>query len=176
MVRKKKKKKAFCKASSARPRGFHTQVASETLTNHRGLSSSHSASAWAWLETLLQRRLCLLNTSQQAEEPSTRPWEGGTLGLPSHFPEPHDFVWGQGGQGKGRVASGKGAGTAAVSKDIFSRCRDPWTQEVSMGQDFAGCSAVFVWVGLQASQCVCLLGWTRHSGAGVVPWMSLSQR
>lgn len=137
---KNKKKRSFCKASSARPRCFHTQVASETRTNHRGLGSSHSTSAWARLETLLQWRLCLLNAGQQAEEPGTRPWEGGTPGLPGHFPEPHGFIWGQGGQGKGWAAFGKGAATAAVSKDILSSCRDPWTQEVSMGQDFAGCS------------------------------------
>lgn len=84
-------------------------MASETQTNHRGLSSSHSASAWARLEALLQRRLCLLNAGQQAEEPGTRPWEGGTPGLPGHFLEPRGFVWGWGGQGKGRAAPGKGA-------------------------------------------------------------------
>lgn len=170
------KKKYFCKASSAWPRGFHTQAASETQTNHRGLGSSHSASAWAQLETLLQWRLCRLNTGQQVEEPSTRAWEESTPGLPGHFPEPHGFASGQGGQGKGRPASGKGAATTAASEDILCSCRDPWTQEVSVGQDFAGCSAVFVWVGLQASRCVCLLGWTLHCRAGDVPWMSLPQR
>lgn len=150
-------------------------MASETRTNHRGLSSSHSASVWARLETLLQGRLCLLNSGQQAEQPSTRPWEGGTPGLPGHFPEPRGFIWGQGGQGKGRAASGKGAGTTAASKDVLSSCRDPWTQEVSMGQDFAGCSSVFIWVGSGASRCVCLPGWTHPCRAGEVPWMSLSQ-
>lgn len=103
----KKKKGFFCKASSAQPRGFHTQVASETQTNHRGLGSSHSASVWARLETLLQGRLCLLNSGQQVEQPSTRPWEGGTAGLPGHFPEPCGFTWGQGGQGKGREPLGR---------------------------------------------------------------------
>lgn len=77
-------------------------MASETRTNHRGLSSSHSASVWARLETLLQGRLCLLNCGQQAQQPGTRPWEGGTPGLPGHFPEPCGFIQGQGGQGKGR--------------------------------------------------------------------------
>lgn len=143
-------------------------MASETRTNHRGLSSSHSASVWARLETLLQGRLCLLNCGQQAQQPGTRPWEGGTPGLPGHFPEPCGVR-----VGRGRAGSlGKGAGTAAQSEDVPSSCRDPWTQEVSMGQDFAGCSSVFIWVGSGA--CVftgadtSLQGW--RGALDVCPW------
>lgn len=43
-----------------------------------------------------------------------------------------------------------------MNEDVLSSCTDPWTQEVSMGQGFAGCSSVFIWVGSGASRCVCV--------------------
>lgn len=112
--------------------------------------------------------------------PASRAAQHQTLGRrhtrsPRPLPRALWLHMGSGWAGKGKGASGKGAGTAAVSEDVLSSCRDPWTQEVSMGQDFAGCSSVFIWVGSGASQCMCLLGQTHPCRAGGVPWMSLPQ-